>query len=185
MQPSGPFGITTRFQELYPTTRQVSHALLTRSPLSPTQQKPSRIPFDLHVLSTPPAFVLSQNQTLHKKTSQKTQNKPTKKKKTKSTRTPNHPQAAKHLTQKTCPPQAHHTSTPMRNTLAIKKQKPNQKQTFSSGIKSSTKHAIEFSNHHHTTSHNPQPRRKQPRRQQKKQYTTPPHTTTPRRVAKD
>jgi hypothetical protein len=25
------------------------------------------IPFDLHVLSTPPAFVLSQNQTLHKK----------------------------------------------------------------------------------------------------------------------
>ena len=27
------------------------------------------IPFDLHVLSTPPAFILSQNRTLHKKTS--------------------------------------------------------------------------------------------------------------------
>ena len=26
------------------------------------------IPFDLHVLSTPPAFILSQNRTLHKKT---------------------------------------------------------------------------------------------------------------------
>ena len=39
--------------------------LLTRSPLT-TQQKPCD-PFDLHVLSTPPAFVLSQDQTLHRK----------------------------------------------------------------------------------------------------------------------
>ena len=46
---------------------QVGHALLTRSPLS-HQAKPG-IPFDLHVLSTPPAFILSQNRTLHKKTS--------------------------------------------------------------------------------------------------------------------
>ena len=46
---------------------QVGHALLTRSPLSPAS-KACRIPFDLHVLSTPPAFVLSQNQTLHEKT---------------------------------------------------------------------------------------------------------------------
>ena len=45
---------------------QVGHALLTRSPLSP-RPKPG-IPFDLHVLSTPPAFILSQNRTLHKKT---------------------------------------------------------------------------------------------------------------------
>ena len=37
--------------------------LLTRSPLIP-QPKPGS-PFDLHVLSTPPAFVLSQDQTLH------------------------------------------------------------------------------------------------------------------------
>ena len=36
--------------------------LLTRSPLIRPASWPS--PFDLHVLSTPPAFVLSQNQTL-------------------------------------------------------------------------------------------------------------------------
>ena len=53
---------------LFRRTGQVSHALLTRSPLSPPKPKLKRIPFDLHVLSTPPAFVLSQNQTLHKKT---------------------------------------------------------------------------------------------------------------------
>ena len=46
---------------------QVGHALLTRSPLSPPG-KARWIPFDLHVLSTPPAFILSQNRTLHKKT---------------------------------------------------------------------------------------------------------------------
>ena len=33
-----------------------------------TRSKLLRIPFDLHVLSTPPAFILSQNRTLHKKT---------------------------------------------------------------------------------------------------------------------
>ena len=33
-----------------------------------TKQQAARIPFDLHVLSTPPAFILSQNRTLHKKT---------------------------------------------------------------------------------------------------------------------
>ena len=49
---------------------QVGHALLTRSPLSPAS-KARRIPFDLHVLSTPPAFILSQNRTLHKKTMRK------------------------------------------------------------------------------------------------------------------
>ena len=42
---------------------QVGHALLTRSPLSPPS-KARWIPFDLHVLSTPPAFILSQDQTL-------------------------------------------------------------------------------------------------------------------------
>ena len=52
--------------------RQVTHALLTRPPLSSEkfQLKASflsshiRTPFDLHVLSTPPAFILSQDQTL-------------------------------------------------------------------------------------------------------------------------
>ena len=38
--------------------RQVTHALLTRPPLAPKGS------FDLHVLSTPPAFILSQDQTL-------------------------------------------------------------------------------------------------------------------------
>ena len=38
--------------------------ILTRSPLNISEQAPC-IPFDLHVLSTPPAFILSQNQTLH------------------------------------------------------------------------------------------------------------------------
>ena len=57
-------GISSRFQLLSPTERQVSHALLTRSPLS---KPPKRFtPFDLHVLGTPPAFVLSQDQTLKK-----------------------------------------------------------------------------------------------------------------------
>ena len=43
---------------------QVAHVILTRSPLNLSEQAPW-IPFDLHVLSTPPAFILSQNQTLH------------------------------------------------------------------------------------------------------------------------
>jgi hypothetical protein len=38
------------------------HALLTRAPLRP--QANPRSPFDLHVLGAPPAFVLSQDQTL-------------------------------------------------------------------------------------------------------------------------
>ena len=45
--------------------RQVTHALLTRPPLS--QSSVRKLPiasFDLHVLGTPPAFILSQDQTL-------------------------------------------------------------------------------------------------------------------------
>ena len=38
--------------------------LLTRSPLS--ENPKTLFTFDLHVLSTPPAFILSQDQTLHK-----------------------------------------------------------------------------------------------------------------------
>ena len=57
-------GISSRFQLLSPTERQVSHALLTRSPLSESPKEFT--PFDLHVLGTPPAFVLSQDQTLKK-----------------------------------------------------------------------------------------------------------------------
>ena len=39
-----------------------SHALLTRAPLSTTPM--DGFTFDLHVLGMPPAFVLSQDQTL-------------------------------------------------------------------------------------------------------------------------
>ena len=39
-----------------------SHALLTRAPLNATPKDDA--PFDLHVLGAPPAFVLSQDQTL-------------------------------------------------------------------------------------------------------------------------
>jgi hypothetical protein len=43
---------------LSPSDRQVAHVLRTRSPVALAS------PRDLHVLSTPPAFVLSQDQTL-------------------------------------------------------------------------------------------------------------------------
>ena len=57
-------GISTPFGALSPCVRQVAHALLTRPPLEYTRITPHVSSFDLHVLSTPPAFVLSQDQTL-------------------------------------------------------------------------------------------------------------------------
>ena len=61
-------GISPGFPELSQSQGQVTHVLLTRSPLTPAPKH--RDPFDLHVLSTPPAFVLSQDQTLQKRTKQ-------------------------------------------------------------------------------------------------------------------
>ena len=58
------FSISTGFPVLSQSSGQVAHVILTRSPLNLPEQAPW-IPFDLHVLSTPPAFILSQNQTLH------------------------------------------------------------------------------------------------------------------------
>src|SRR5690606_6141366 len=58
-------GIRPRFQGLSRSEGQVAHVLLTRSPLIHPASWAS--PFDLHVLSTPPAFVLSQDQTLRKR----------------------------------------------------------------------------------------------------------------------
>ncbi len=55
-------GISHRFRWLSRSLGQISHVLLTRSPLSAGAS--SGFSFDLHVLSTPPAFVLSQDQTL-------------------------------------------------------------------------------------------------------------------------
>jgi hypothetical protein len=60
MPPQVISGIRPRFQGLSQSAGQIAHVLLTRSPLI----HPKASPFDLHVLSTPPAFVLSQDQTL-------------------------------------------------------------------------------------------------------------------------
>ena len=52
-------GISSRFQLLFPSQRQV----LTR--YSPVRHWKHHFPSDLHVLSMPPAFILSQDRTLH------------------------------------------------------------------------------------------------------------------------
>ena len=61
-------GISIPFEMLSPSDRQVTHALLTRPPLSSDIFRPKtsviKFSLDLHVLGTPPAFVLSQDQTL-------------------------------------------------------------------------------------------------------------------------
>ena len=57
-------GISTSFPVLFPTERKVAHALLTRPPLKQFIASYNLSPLDLHVLGTPPAFVLSQDQTL-------------------------------------------------------------------------------------------------------------------------
>ena len=49
---------------LSPCIGQVAHALLTRPPLRCFIVNYSTPPLDLHVLGTPPAFILSQDQTL-------------------------------------------------------------------------------------------------------------------------
>ncbi len=63
-------GISPGFPGLSQSYRQVAHVLLTRPPLVPQASPPKRIcllpALDLHVLGTPPAFVLSQDQTLQK-----------------------------------------------------------------------------------------------------------------------
>ena len=58
------FGINPPFGGLSPTSGQVAHVLRTLAPLNASCIATKDTPFDLHVLSTPPAFVLSQNQTL-------------------------------------------------------------------------------------------------------------------------
>jgi hypothetical protein len=64
MPPEFVFGISPGFPGLSQSEGQIAHVLLTRSPLIRSPKRTS--PFDLHVLSTPPAFVLSQDQTLHR-----------------------------------------------------------------------------------------------------------------------
>ena len=60
--PVGASGISPSFLGLFQSSGQVSHVLLTRSPLTHVTRRSSA--FDLHVLGPPPAFVLSQDQTL-------------------------------------------------------------------------------------------------------------------------
>src|SRR3954462_9427461 len=62
--PENVCGISQGFPWLSPMHGQVAHVLRTRSPLNPPPK--GRTPYDLHVLSAPPAFVLSQDQTLHR-----------------------------------------------------------------------------------------------------------------------
>src|SRR5205814_540050 len=57
-------GISSPFSELSQTSRQITHVLRTLAPLRLENIATLKSAFDLHVLSTPPAFVLSQNQTL-------------------------------------------------------------------------------------------------------------------------
>src|ERR1700739_4379061 len=63
----GPSGINPGFPGLSRCQGWVTHVLLTRSPLSPDPKV--RFSLDLHVLSAPPAFVLSQDQTLREECS--------------------------------------------------------------------------------------------------------------------
>ena len=57
-------GISTTFAVLFPCEGKVAHALLTRPPLKQFVASYSLSPLDLHVLGTPPAFILSQDRTL-------------------------------------------------------------------------------------------------------------------------
>ena len=59
-------GISSSFPELSQSERQIIYVLLTRAPLTFFYIATKEDSFDLHVLGTPPALVLSQNQTLHK-----------------------------------------------------------------------------------------------------------------------
>jgi hypothetical protein len=62
LRPEGTFGISPSFLGLSQSSGHVTHVLLTRSRLCPRPKSGSSL--HLHVLGTPPAFVLSQDQTL-------------------------------------------------------------------------------------------------------------------------
>ena len=64
MQPFGIWGISRDFSRLSPCGGQVAYALLTRAPVAGRSVAAPPLPLDLHVLSLPLAFILSQDQTL-------------------------------------------------------------------------------------------------------------------------
>ena len=57
-------GIRPDFSGLSPSSGQITYVLLSRPPLDMCSPKKA-ISFDLHALGAPPAFVLSQDQTLN------------------------------------------------------------------------------------------------------------------------
>ena len=69
--PIATCGINLAFAKLSRASGQIAHVLRTLAPLNTHCIATISIPFDLHVLSTPPAFVLSQNQTLRKESCSK------------------------------------------------------------------------------------------------------------------
>ena len=58
-------GINLPFGRLFPCSSQVAYALRTRAPVVSISIATNLLPLDLHVLSLPLAFILSQDQTLH------------------------------------------------------------------------------------------------------------------------
>ena len=65
MPPLGLRGINPSFPGLSPCLGKVAYALLTRAPVAVGSIATPTLPLDLHVLSLPLAFILSQDQTLH------------------------------------------------------------------------------------------------------------------------
>ena len=64
MPSSGLRGVNPSFPGLSPCLGKVAYALLTRAPVAGGSIATSPLPLDLHVLSLPLAFILSQDQTL-------------------------------------------------------------------------------------------------------------------------
>ena len=58
-------GINPSFPGLFPTYRKVAYVFRTRLPVASICIATDLLPLDLHVLSLPLAFILSQDQTLH------------------------------------------------------------------------------------------------------------------------
>src|SRR5258705_10397532 len=58
-------GINPGFPGLFPTLRKVLYVFRTRLPVASLCIATKLLPLDLHVLSLPLAFILSQDQTLH------------------------------------------------------------------------------------------------------------------------
>ena len=131
------------------------------------------IPFDLHVLSTPPAFILSQNRTLHKKLHGKADTTALKKQETDEP-TPTGLDTSKTPTPITPAKATRRTSIRKESELAHHKRQPEttgQTTTIRPAKRfrlSSTVHAIEFSNHHAHPHHTPPGQEAGRERQQEK-----------------